>query len=123
MSRRILVAGGGARRRDALARCLDATFDVLVEKSPGPMDAMRRLPNADFGLMLVLADADEGEARGIELVRFVAAHARHAGTPVALLGGTAPERDEARGCGARLMEADASDAEVRALARDLLGLG
>jgi DNA-binding NarL/FixJ family response regulator len=123
VSRRILVAGGAADRRSALAASLDAVFDVDVVTASGPFDALRRLPNADFGLILVLLPSEAGEAPGLDLVRFTSGHARHGRTPVAVVGGDAADVAAAQALGARAVADELGDEGVRALVRDVLGLG
>ena len=123
MSRRVLLAGGLPERRRALAASIDAVFDVDVVSAAGPLEALRKLPNADFGLVLVLMPSGDGEGPGLDLVRFVTGHARHSRTPVVLLGGSEAEAAAARALGAHVLPETAGDAGVRALVQDLLGLG
>lgn len=123
MSRRVLLAGGLPERRAGLAASIDAVFDVDVVSVAGPLEALRKLPNAEFGLVVVLQPSVDGEAPGLDLVRFVTSHARHGRTPVVLLGATDAEMQAARSMGAHALPATISDADVRALVQDLLGLG
>jgi DNA-binding NarL/FixJ family response regulator len=123
VSRRVLIAGGREGRRRSLATSIDAVFDVDVVTAGGPFEAMRRLPNADFGLVLVLLPSEQGEAPGLDLVRFLSAHARHGKTPIALIGGSDDESQAGRALGAHLLSGDCGDDEIRSLVRDLLGLG
>lgn len=123
MSLRVLLAGGPVPTRDAIAAWLDAAFDLDMEAAPGPVQALTVLPNRDFALIVVMADGEDGRPSGIDLVRFLAQHARHQRTPTVFVGGDPSHREAARSLGACLLSETPTEAEVRGLARDVLGLG
>lgn len=123
MSRRVFVVGGEPTRRAALVSLIDAAFDVDVASATGPLEALRLLPNSEFGLILVLQPSPADDASPMDLLRFLSGHARHARTPVVLLDCTDGELIATRALGARALPAGTPDADVRALVQDLLGLG
>lgn len=123
MSRRVLVAGGDDAARARLAALIDASFDVDVVSARGPLDALRKLPNGSFGLVVVIDPSPDGEAPALDLVRFLGAHALHGRTPVAWTGAEETAAQAARALGAHVLASPLEDADVRALVQDLLGIG
>ena len=119
MSLRALLVGEPASRREAIARGLDASFDIDIEQEADGLAAVRSLPGRRVDLFVILADA--GSLAGLDLLRFVREHAVHGRTPVLYMGGAPGAEVEALGA-TRLPEGTSLE-QVRQRVQELLGLG
>jgi PleD family two-component response regulator len=121
MSLRALVIGEPATRRQALARGLDAAFDLDIEQESDGLAAVRSLPARRVDLFVILADS--GNLTGLDLVRFIREHAVHGRTPVLFMGGTPAVIAETESLGATCLPDGSSLELVRQRVQELLGLG
>jgi len=119
VSLRAFLIGEPASRREAIARGLDAAFDIDVEQEADGLAAVRSLPGRRIDLFVILADA--GSVAGLDLVRFVREHAVHGRTPVLFMGG--PSGAEVESLGAARLPEGTSLEQVRQRVQELLGLG
>lgn len=94
MKQRVLDVGNCAPDHAAIVRLLTSRFDAEVQQADAAPDALQRLREEDFALVLVNRKLDVDYSDGIEVVRAIKADSQLEHLPVMLITNY-PEHQEA----------------------------
>jgi CheY-like chemotaxis protein len=100
MAKRILDVGQCGFDHGAIRRLIEDEFAAEVFQAHGLKDAVARLKNEPFDLVLVNRKLDADFSDGLAVVRAIKADASLAGTPVMLVSNYPDAQDEAIAAGA-----------------------
>jgi len=91
---RVLLVEDSQAMRTFVGSVLEASGDYSVDEVKDGFDALRLLPRTDYDL--VITDINMPDINGLELIRAIRQHARHANTPLVVITTNDRERDVER---------------------------
>lgn len=100
MAKRVLDVGQCGFDHGAIRRLIEDEFAAEVFQAHGLNDALARLKNEPFDLVLINRKLDADYSDGLAVVRAIKADASLAGTPVMLVSNYPDAQDEAVAAGA-----------------------
>lgn len=100
MSKRVLSVGQCGPDHSCLTRFLTSHFDVEVIPACIGCDAMQKLRNGKYDLVLINRKLDEDYSDGMEIVKAIKGDAELASVPVMLITNYCQHQEEAIAAGA-----------------------
>jgi two-component system, chemotaxis family, chemotaxis protein CheY len=91
---RVLLVEDSAAMRTFVGSVLEAAGGFVVDEVKDGFDALRLLPRSDYDL--VVTDINMPDINGLELIRTIRQHARHAHTPLVVITTNDRDRDVER---------------------------
>jgi two-component system chemotaxis response regulator CheY len=88
---RVLLVEDSPAMRSFVGSVLESDGNYLVDEVKDGFDALRLLPRTDYDL--VITDINMPDINGLELIRAIRQHARHAVTPLIVITTNDRERD------------------------------
>ena len=100
MSKRVLDVGNCGPDFGSISRFLTKNFDCVVDQAHGPNDALAKLHQGGYALVLINRKLDQDYSDGSEILKQIKADPSIQNTPVMLITNYAEDQDAAVDLGA-----------------------